>query len=87
MSRAHNFSAGPAILPVEVLEETSNAVKDFGNLGMSIMEMSHRSKEYDAVFVETQNDALKLMGLSPEDYTVLFLGGGASLQLDRKSVV
>ena len=80
MSRAHNFSAGPAILPVEVLEETSNAVKDFGNLGMSIMEMSHRSKEYDAVFVETQNDALKLMGLSPEDYTVLFLGGGASLQ-------
>ncbi|MGA2297074.1 MAG: 3-phosphoserine/phosphohydroxythreonine transaminase [FCB group bacterium] len=80
MKRAHNFSAGPAILPVEVLEETSKAVLDYNNLGMSIMEMSHRSKEYDAVFVETQNDALKIMNLSPDEYSVLFLGGGASLQ-------
>jgi phosphoserine aminotransferase len=80
MNRAHNFSAGPAILPVEVLQETAQAVLDYNNLGMSIMEMSHRSKEYDAVFVETQNDCLKLMGLSPEDYYVLFLGGGASMQ-------
>jgi phosphoserine aminotransferase len=80
MNRAHNFSAGPAILPVEVLQETAQAVLDYNNLGMSIMEMSHRSKEYDAVFVETQNDCLKLMDLSPEDYYVLFLGGGASMQ-------
>lgn len=80
MARAHNFSAGPAVLPVEVLQETSQAVLDYNNLGMSIMEMSHRSKEYDAVFKEAQADALKLMNLSPEDYTVLFLGGGASLQ-------
>ncbi|MFA6570022.1 MAG: 3-phosphoserine/phosphohydroxythreonine aminotransferase, partial [Bacteroidota bacterium] len=70
MNRAHNFSAGPAILPVEVLQETAQAVLDYNNLGMSIMEMSHRSKEYDAVFVETQNDCLKLMDLSPEDYYV-----------------
>lgn len=80
MKRAYNFSAGPAVLPYEVLEETAQAVVDYNGLGMSIMEMSHRSKEYDAVFVETQNDGLKIMGLSPEEYTVLFLGGGASLQ-------
>ncbi|MFP4369524.1 MAG: 3-phosphoserine/phosphohydroxythreonine transaminase, partial [Candidatus Kapaibacterium sp.] len=80
MNRAHNFSAGPAILPVEVLEATSKAVIDFNGLGMSIMEVSHRSKEFDAVFKETQNDALKLMGLSADDYDVLFLGGGASTQ-------
>ncbi len=80
MKRAHNFSAGPAILPVEVLEATSKAVLDYNDLGMSIMEMSHRSKEYDVVFKEAQSDALKIMGLSPDEYTVLFLGGGASLQ-------
>jgi len=80
MSRAHNFSAGPAILPVEVLQETAQAVLDYNNLGMSVMEMSHRSKEYDALFVEAQKDGLKILGLSPDEYTVLFLGGGASLQ-------
>ncbi len=80
MNRAHNFSAGPAILPLEVLEATSQAVLNYNNLGMSIMEMSHRSKEYDAVFVETQKNALKVAGLPEDQYTVLFLGGGASLQ-------
>jgi phosphoserine aminotransferase len=80
MKRAHNFSAGPAILPVEVLQETSQAVLDYNGLGMSIMEMSHRSKEYDAVFKEVQADTLKIMNLSPDEYYVLFLGGGASLQ-------
>ncbi|MBM2815790.1 MAG: serC [Ignavibacteria bacterium] len=80
MKRALNFSPGPAVLPMSVLEETSQAVLDYNGLGMSVMEMSHRSKEYDALFVETQNDTLKLMGLSPDEYTVLFLGGGASLQ-------
>ena len=67
MKRAHNFSAGPAILPVEVLQETSQAVLDYNGLGMSIMEMSHRSKEYDAVFKEVQADALKIMNLSPDE--------------------
>lgn len=80
MSRAFNFSAGPAVLPVEVLEATREAVYDFNGLGMSIMEMSHRSKEYDAVIKEAQDDCLKIMGLSPEEYVVLFLGGGASMQ-------
>lgn len=80
MARAHNFSAGPAVLPVEVLQDTAQAVLDYNGLGMSIMEMSHRSKEYDAVFTETQKDGLAILGLSPEEYEVLFLGGGASLQ-------
>ena len=80
MSRAYNFSAGPAVLPLEVLEATRKAVYDFNGLGMSIMEMSHRSKEYDAVIKEAQADCLKIMNLSPEEYVVLFLGGGASMQ-------
>lgn len=80
MNRAYNFSAGPAVLPFDVLKETREAVYDFNGLGMSIMEMSHRSKEYDFVFKEAQNDILKIMGLSPADYSVLFLGGGASMQ-------
>jgi phosphoserine aminotransferase len=80
MKRAHNFSAGPAILPIPVLEATSQAVVDFNNNGMSIMEMSHRSKEYDEVFVDAQKSGLKILGLSPDEYDVLFLGGGASMQ-------
>ena len=80
MKRAFNFSPGPAILPLSVVEETSQAVLDFQNTGMSIMEISHRSKEFDALIKETQSDCLKLMNLSSEDYYVLFLGGGASLQ-------
>ncbi len=80
MKRAFNFSAGPAVLPMEVLEETRQAVYDFNGLGMSIMEMSHRSKEYDAVIKEAQADCLKIMNLSPDEYNVLFLGGGASMQ-------
>lgn len=80
MKRAYNFSAGPAVLPVEVLQETSQAVLDFNNLGMSIMEISHRSKDFEAVINAAQNDCLKIMNLSSDDYSVLFLGGGASLQ-------
>lgn len=80
MKRAFNFSAGPGILPIPVLEATSQAVLDYNNLGMSIMEMSHRSKEYDAVFVAAQRKGLEILGLSPEEYDVLFLGGGASMQ-------
>lgn len=80
MNRAHNFSAGPAMLPIPVLEATSQAVLDYNNTGMSIMEMSHRSKDYDAVFVAAQKNGLKVLGLPEDEYTVLFLGGGASLQ-------
>jgi len=80
MKRAYNFSAGPAVLPVEVLEEAREAAFDYQGKGISVMEMSHRSKEYDEIFKEAQADCLKLMGLSADEYTVLFLGGGASLQ-------
>ncbi|MDR0927603.1 MAG: 3-phosphoserine/phosphohydroxythreonine transaminase [Ignavibacteria bacterium] len=80
MSRAFNFSAGPAVLPLEVLEASKQAIYDYNGLGMSIMEMSHRSKEYDEIIKTAQADVLKLMELSPNEYDVLFLGGGASLQ-------
>jgi len=80
MTRAHNFSAGPAVLPIQVIEETANAVLNFNNSGMSIMEVSHRAKDFDNVMKEAQSDCLKLMNLSPEEYYVMFLGGGASLQ-------
>ncbi len=80
MARAYNFAAGPAILPEPVLEATSKAVLDYNGVGMSIMEMSHRSKEFDEVFKDAQKKALQLMGLSEDEYAVLYLGGGASTQ-------
>lgn len=78
--RAHNFFAGPAVLPLPVIEAARDAAYDFAGLGMSIMEISHRSKEFDAVIQKAQSDALAIMGLSADDYAVLFLGGGASTQ-------
>jgi phosphoserine aminotransferase len=80
MARAHNFFAGPAVLPVSVIDETVQAINDFANLGVSIMEVSHRSKEFDAVILDAANDALGLMGLSADEYAVIFVGGGASTQ-------
>ncbi len=80
MARAINFSAGPAVLPLEVLEAASKAAYDYQGKGISVMEMSHRSKEYDDIFTEAQANCLKIMGLSPDEYAVLFLGSGASLQ-------
>lgn len=80
MHRVHNFSAGPAILPEEVLKKTSEAVLEYKGLGMSIMEMSHRSAPIVDMFDEAMQDCLDLMGLSSDDYSVCFLGGGASLQ-------
>lgn len=79
MSMAHNFFAGPAILPQTVVKETAEACYNFAGTGVGLMEISHRSKEFDAVIKEAQNDLLKIMGLN-DDYAVLFLGGGASLQ-------
>jgi phosphoserine aminotransferase len=79
-SRAHNFFAGPAVLPYSVIEETRDAVMDFAGLGVSIMEVSHRDKSFEKVITEAQNDTLALAGLSAEEYAVLFLGGGASMQ-------
>jgi phosphoserine aminotransferase len=80
MARAHNFFAGPAILPLSVVEETRDAVMDFAGIGVSIMEISHRDKAFEKVVTEAQADALTLMGLSADEYAVVFLGGGASFQ-------
>ena len=79
MARAHNFFAGPAVLPLSVIEETRDAVMEFSNMGVSIMEISHRDKAFEKVVTEAQADALSIMGLSAEEYAVVFLGGGASL--------
>jgi phosphoserine aminotransferase len=79
MSRAYNFNAGPAALPLEVLEIAQKELTDFNGTGMSIMEHSHRGKAYDAVHAEAVANMGKLLGLT-DDYQVLFLQGGASLQ-------
>lgn len=77
--KKHNFSAGPAILPQAVLEEAAESVKDFGGVGLSILEMSHRSAEFTAVMEEAQQIVKDLYNL-PDNYKVLFLTGGASSQ-------
>jgi phosphoserine aminotransferase len=79
MARIHNFCAGPAALPVEVLERAQSEILDFQGSGMSIMEMSHRGKVYDAVIKAAEANVRKLMDLS-DDFAVLFLPGGASQQ-------
>lgn len=79
MARVFNFGAGPAVLPVEVLEEAQKELLDFKGSGMSIMEHSHRGKEYDAVHLEAVDNLRKLLKLS-DDYSVLFIQGGASMQ-------
>jgi phosphoserine aminotransferase len=77
--RAHNFNAGPSILPLPVLEQAQKELIDFKGTGMSVMEISHRSKEFEAVLAEAEQDLRSLMGI-PANYKVLFLQGGATLQ-------
>lgn len=77
--RVYNFSAGPVMLPTEVLEEARDELLNFRGTGMSVMEMSHRGKDYEAIHNETVDNLRKLMNV-PEDWAVLFLQGGASLQ-------
>lgn len=79
MSRVYNFSAGPAVLPEEVLKEASVEMMDYKGTGMSVMEMSHRSKAYDTIIKEAEADLRDLMGI-PDNYKVMFLQGGASQQ-------
>lgn len=79
MSRVYNFSAGPAVLPEEVLQEAADEMLDYKNSGMSVMEMSHRSKAYDTIIKEAEQDLRDLMNI-PDNYKVLFLQGGASQQ-------
>lgn len=79
MSRVYNFSAGPAVLPEEVLKEAAAEMLDYKGTGMSVMEMSHRSKAFGEIIGAAQNDLRELMQI-PDNYKVLFLQGGASLQ-------
>ena len=77
--RIHNFSAGPAVLPVSVLEEAQRDMLSLPGVGMSVMEISHRSKTFDHIFERAESGLRKLLGV-PDNYHVLFLQGGASLQ-------
>ena len=79
MSRVWNFSAGPAVLPVEVLQEAADEMLDYKGTGMSVMEMSHRSKAFETIINEAEADLRTLMNI-PDDYEVLFLQGGANTQ-------
>ena len=79
MTRAHNFSAGPAVLPEEILSELADALPNFRDSGLGLMELSHRSSTFDAVISSARNRLRALLCI-PQDYEVLFLQGGASLQ-------
>ncbi len=79
MGRVYNFSAGPAVLPEEVLREAADEMMDYRGSGMSVMEMSHRSKVYDGIIKEAEQDLRDLLQI-PDNYRVLFLQGGASQQ-------
>ncbi len=79
MSRVYNFSAGPAVLPEEVLKEAAKEMLDYNGTGMSVMEMSHRSKAFEEIITAAEDDLRDLLNIPP-NYKVLFLQGGASLQ-------
>ncbi|MCR4751052.1 MAG: 3-phosphoserine/phosphohydroxythreonine transaminase [Eubacterium sp.] len=82
MSRVYNFSAGPAVLPEEVLREAQEEMLDYRGCGMSVMEMSHRSKVFQQIIDEAEADIRTLLRI-PDDYAVLFLQGGAHLQFTQ----
>ena len=79
MSRVYNFAAGPAVLPEEVLQEAASEMLDYRGCGLGVMEMSHRSKDFEKILHDAKNDLTELMGI-PEYYEVLFVQGGASQQ-------
>ena len=79
MERVYNFSAGPAVLPEEVLKEAAEEMLNYKGTGMSVMEMSHRSKAFETIINEAESDLRELMNI-PDNYKVLFLQGGASQQ-------
>ena len=79
MARVYNFSAGPSMLPLEVLETAANEMLEYGESGQSVMEMSHRSKVYDSIIKTAEADLREVMNI-PDNYEVLFLQGGASTQ-------
>ena len=79
MNKKHNFSAGPCILPQEVFEKSSEAILDFNGIGLSLLEISHRSKDFVAVMDEARAIVKRLMNLG-DNYEVIYLGGGASME-------
>jgi phosphoserine aminotransferase len=79
MARVHNFNAGPAAIPEPVLEKAKSELMEIAGSGMSVMEMSHRSKQFEDIIAKAEAGFRRLLGV-PEDYAVLFLQGGASLQ-------
>ena len=79
MARVYNFSAGPAVLPEQVLKEAAAEMLDYQGTGMSVMEMSHRSKAYQAIIDQAEADFRTLLNV-PSNYKVLFMQGGASQQ-------
>ena len=79
MGRVYNFSAGPAVLPEEVLKEAADEMLDYKGTGMSVMEMSHRSKDFEEIIQTAEADLRKLMNI-PDNYKVLFLQGGGHTQ-------
>ena len=78
--KIHNFSSGPSILPQEVFEKSASAVLNFNNSGLSVLEVSHRSKDFLEVIDEARTLVLKLLDLEGKGYSVLFLHGGASME-------
>lgn len=78
-NRTYNFSAGPATMPVPVLEEIRDELLNYRGAGMGVMEMSHRSKVFQTIIDEAEQDLRDLMGI-PDNYKVLFIQGGATLQ-------
>ncbi len=78
--KKHNYSAGPCILPQEVFEKSAQAILNFNNSDLSLLEISHRSKDFVAVIDEARALALELLGLENKGYQALFLAGGASLE-------
>ena len=79
MRQVFNFSAGPAVLPEEVLQQAAAEMLDWHGSGQSVMEMSHRGKEYMSIHAQAEADLRELMGI-PSNYKVLFLQGGATMQ-------
>ena len=77
--RVYNFSAGPAMLPEDVLKKAAEEMLEYGSSGQSVMEMSHRSKEYQAIIDACEASLREVMNI-PDNYKVLFLQGGASMQ-------
>ena len=79
MSRVYNFSAGPAVMPEEVLREAAAEMMDYRGCGMSVMEMSHRSRDFQDILDEAEKDLRELMNI-PDNYKVLFIQGGGHVQ-------